>query len=401
MFCIINRYFTFQRILLLVVGLWPYQQSKLVQLQLNLCSGFQISFIIFQLSVFITAECTLDFVIKVLSFVLLLTTYAIEYNSFRINAQAVKYSLEQLQLIYNELTDENEIAIIKKYGNNAKRLTITIIILYICGSIIVGSITILPYILNLVLHINVTQPRVMKQLMPEYFTEQESHFYLILLYMDIVLFIGATTLVGSETIFVSYFIQTCGIFKIASYRIEKAITIKMPINIDLEKRLDQANEIIIYKKIIRAVDIHCKAIKLSFYLMRTIQGSHILMIIINVVCLSLNLYAIAVNISNEDDVQQLLMHFLIMLVVLLYLFFINYIGQEIMNHNDHVFFTVYNVQWYIAPLRVQKLILFLLLKGSKTVSLNYGGVVLLSLKFFATLTKASLSYFTVMYSIQE
>ncbi|KAL6428622.1 hypothetical protein ACFW04_007916 [Cataglyphis niger] len=127
MFCIINRYFTFQRILLLVVGLWPYQQSKLVQLQLNLCSGFQISFIIFQLSVFITAECTLDFVIKVLSFVLLLTTYAIEYNSFRINAQAVKYSLEQLQLIYNELTDENEIAIIKKYGNNAKRLTITII----------------------------------------------------------------------------------------------------------------------------------------------------------------------------------------------------------------------------------------------------------------------------------
>ncbi|KAL6417800.1 hypothetical protein ACFW04_012528 [Cataglyphis niger] len=90
-----------------------------------------------------------------------------------------------------------------------------------------------------------------------------------------------------------------------------------------------------------------------------------------------------------------------MLVVLLYLFFINYIGQEIMNHNDHVFFTVYNVQWYIAPLRVQKLILFLLLKGSKTVSLNYGGVVLLSLKFFATLTKASLSYFTVMYSIQE
>lgn len=94
----------------------------------------------------------------------------------------------------------------------------------------------------------------------------------------------------------------------------------------------------------------------------------------------------------------------------------------------------YNVQWYIAPLRVQKLILFLLLKGSKTLSLNFGGVVLLSLKFFATvkvisyacyinyyyiiclthawnenyirriwlqLTKASLSYFTVMYSMQE
>ncbi|KAL6428623.1 hypothetical protein ACFW04_007917 [Cataglyphis niger] len=398
MFCVISRYFTFQRIFFLVVGLWPYQQSRLVQFQLNLCSGLQISFIIFQLSVFITAECTLDFVIKVLSFVLLLTIYAIEYNSFRINAQAVKYSLEQLQLIYNELTDENEIAIIKKYGNNAKRLTITIIILYICGSIIVGSITILPYILNLALHINVTQPRVMKQLMPEYFTEQESHFYLILLYMDIVLFIGATTFLASETMFVSYFIHICGIFSIASYRIEKAIII----NIDQEKRIDYENEIIIYKKIIYAVDIHRKAIKLSSFLMRSFKKSRFFLIIINVVCLSLNLYAVAVNTSNEDHVvEQLLIHFLIILIVLIYLFFINYVGQEIMNHNDHVFSTVYNTQWYIAPLHVQKLILFLLQRGIKTVSLNFGGVILLSLEFFATLTQASLSYFTVMYSMQK
>lgn len=44
----------------------------------------------------------------------------------------------------------------------------------------------------------------------------------------------------------------------------------------------------------------------------------------------------------------------------------------------------YDVEWYIAPLHVQKLILFLLLRGNKTVSLNFGGVVLLSLELFAT-----------------
>jgi len=35
--------------------------------------------------------------------------------------------LEQLQHIYSEIKDENEIAIIEKYGCNAKRYTVRII----------------------------------------------------------------------------------------------------------------------------------------------------------------------------------------------------------------------------------------------------------------------------------
>ncbi|XP_018317170.1 uncharacterized protein, partial [Mycetomoellerius zeteki] len=39
----------------------------------------------------------------------------------------IRCLLEQLQYIYNEIKDENEIAIIEKYGLNAKRYTIRII----------------------------------------------------------------------------------------------------------------------------------------------------------------------------------------------------------------------------------------------------------------------------------
>lgn len=41
--------------------------------------------------------------------------------------QQVKRFLEDLQHICNELKDKNEIAIIKKYGNNAKRYTAIVI----------------------------------------------------------------------------------------------------------------------------------------------------------------------------------------------------------------------------------------------------------------------------------
>ncbi|KAL6418173.1 hypothetical protein ACFW04_012298 [Cataglyphis niger] len=84
------------------------------------------------------------------------------------------------------------------------------------------------------------------------------------------------------------------------------------------------------------------------------------------------------------------------------MFIINFVGQEIINHNNHVYFTAYNSQWYDAPLHIQKLILFVLLRGRQTYTLNIGGgVFVASLECFATLTKASMSYFTFMYSMEE
>ncbi|EZA62410.1 hypothetical protein X777_10040, partial [Ooceraea biroi] len=43
-----KRYFSFNRIILLATGLWPYQQSKVVQLQLMLFFSILLSFIAFQ-----------------------------------------------------------------------------------------------------------------------------------------------------------------------------------------------------------------------------------------------------------------------------------------------------------------------------------------------------------------
>ncbi|KAF3054297.1 Odorant receptor 295 [Nylanderia fulva] len=389
MICI-KTHFTFHRIFLLAVGLWPYQQSWLVQIQLILFFSILISFIVFELTIFISEECTLDFVIRVLSIVLLLVMYTIEYNSCRVNLQVIRSLFEQLQHICNELRDENEIAIIERYGNNVKRFTAILLLIFICGTVIVFFIPIFP----LILAINVTtQPRLMQELIPKYLIDEQGHIYL-LLYMYAAAAIGATALVGTGVLLLSYATYICGIFRIASYRIEKALTIKMPANFGLK------NEIIICKQISNAVDIHRKAIKFCLFLLYSFQKSHVFVIAVAVLGLSLNLYSIAVNI-HEDNTEQLVLHFIIAAIIFTYLFLANYAGQEIINHNNHIFSTAYCVQWYFAPVPVQKLILFLLLRGNKPVKLNFAGTFSLSLEFFATLTKASISYFTVMYSMQE
>ncbi|KAL0101242.1 hypothetical protein PUN28_018795 [Cardiocondyla obscurior] len=130
------------------------------------------------------------------------------------------------------------------------------------------------------------------------------------------------------------------------------------------------------------------------------QGSHFWLLIVGVVCLSLNLYGISETMLT-NDVEQFITHFVFISATFVYFFIANYIGQKVTNHNEHVFFTVYNVRWYVASLHVQKLILFLLQRGTKTVYLYLGGIFMLSFELLATLMKASISYFTVVYSTQK
>ncbi|XP_018313151.1 uncharacterized protein [Mycetomoellerius zeteki] len=81
-----------------------------------------------------------------------------------------------------------------------------------------------------------------------------------------------------------------------------------------------------------------------------------------------------------------------------YMFVANYGGQELLNHGLKLFKATYNGLWYAAPLRTQKLLLFIMQKGTINVNLTCGGIFVASLEGFATLANATVSYFTLIYS---
>ncbi|XP_029666066.1 odorant receptor 4-like [Formica exsecta] len=395
MICIETQHFNLNRTLLLAIGLWPYQKSKFVGFQTILCFGILTSFVIFQLTALITTKCTVDFIIKVFSTAIVFNFYVIIYNMFWINTHHVRNLLEQLQYICNEIKDENELAIIKKYGHNTRRCTTIITLFAICSTFFAILLPIWPQILGTILHMNESQIQSQAiQITTEYFVDQKKYFYLIYLHTNAVMCIGATTLTATGTMILGCIIHICGMFKIASYRIEQAMSTKMIENINLK------NQIMINKKIFYAVEIHRKAMKFTDVLISSFEGSILLILTFGVISLSLNIFAIFRNISLRNN-EAVLLHVLIVFIILLYLFLTNYAGQEVTNYSNYVYFTAYNVRWYMAPLHAQKMILFILQKGSKTFHLNVAGLFVISLQCFATLTKASMSYFTFMYSTQQ
>ncbi|XP_024880020.1 odorant receptor 4-like isoform X2 [Temnothorax curvispinosus] len=213
-----------------------------------------------------------------------------------------------------------------------------------------------PRILDIVMPMNESRPRITMPIPTEYFVDQEKYFYLILLHLNVATCIGATAYIATGTMLITYLKHACGMFKIARF---------------------------------------------AELLITNFEGSFLFLIAVSVCCLSLNLFRIFQSVTFGNSKEELLLHFLIVAIILLYMFLANYAGQEITDHNNHVFSTAYNVRWYTAPLSIQKLILFLLQRGSKTFSLNVGGLFAASLKCFASLTSASISYFTVIYSTQQ
>ncbi|XP_011348437.1 odorant receptor 85b isoform X2 [Ooceraea biroi] len=390
--CLKTQHFNLNRILLLLVGLWPYEQSKLVHLQLILFFGILSSSVIFQLTVFLTAQFTIDLVVQVLSVVSLNVTFMITYNAFWANTHTVRLLGEQLQHMCNELRDGNEIAIIQKYGNDAKRITIIFIFLLVCYVISFNMLSFMPYFLSAILHINESN-HPMQLFLTEYFVDEEKYFYLILLHTNVAFSIGGTAFAATGLMLLSYVEHSCGMFQIASYRLEKALGNVLE-NISAEKEMMQ------YRQIVYAITIHRDAMEFSTLFISNFGNSFFGVAVVGVLCMSLNFFGISRTLLHKEHFMQLAKHFIIAFSIVMYIFLSNYFGQQVTDHDNHVYLTAYNVYWYKAPIRIQKLILFLIERSTKSFNLRVVGVLVASIERFASLMKTSISYFTVIHSLQ-
>ncbi|XP_039311562.1 uncharacterized protein LOC120359130 [Solenopsis invicta] len=295
----------------------------------------------------------------------------------------------QLQHVHNELKNRNEIAIIKRYDSIANRYATVLTAIGICG---IFSSIISQFLMNVVnVDLSTNSSRHFFLLSMEYFIDQEKHFYLILLHINIIVTISTTAMVANGAMLIAYIQHICGLFRITSYRIKYAININILHNVTLK------NKIWMIKNTSCAVDIHRQAMKLINQLMIILNKMMLCLIVFSVASLSLNLYHIVLL---KTSIETLLTPCVHTSVCILYMFLANHMGQIIIDHNNHVFTTAYNVEWYKTPVQVQKMILFILQRRSKPFTLNVGGLFDASMEGFATLVKTSVSYFTVIHSVQ-
>ncbi|XP_011860674.1 PREDICTED: uncharacterized protein LOC105557894 [Vollenhovia emeryi] len=324
------------RVLLLLVGLWPYQQSKLVRIQWITFVGILTTCMLFQFTVFVTLKCTMGLIIDVLSSALFCLIITIKYILFGVNIKNIKYLLEELQHIYNELTDENEIIIIEKYGYYAKCYTITLTLLVTSGTFTFFLYNYWPDAYHIVFYTNETWSHRSLPYMTEYFMDKEKYFHVMLFHVTATFVVGGVSLIATGSILIVYLQHACGMFQIAWF--SDLFTAK-------------------FRALAAAI------------------------MLVGVVCSSLNMFRM---ISFGANVVELLISIAFIGIQLVYALIGNYLAQEITDNNNNIFVVMYDVQWYVAPLQIQKMILFVLQRGAKVFTMNIAGIFIGSLEGAAT-----------------
>ncbi|XP_011861309.1 PREDICTED: uncharacterized protein LOC105558314 [Vollenhovia emeryi] len=183
-------------------------------------------------------------------------------------------------------------------------------------------------------------------------------------------------------------------FKIASHRLhvyEKDVLQISP----------SVKNLVIHTKLVAAIEMHKRALKFKDILWSTLAKSYFIMLSIGVVSLTVNLFRIFQAIVIIRNVEELLTSSVSTIAHFVYIFAGNYAGQVVIDHSLEVYENVCDSRWYHVPVRQQKLILLILHRSMHSCKLVTGGTFVLSLEGFASLLATSVSYFTVLTSVQH
>ncbi|KAL0126370.1 hypothetical protein PUN28_005040 [Cardiocondyla obscurior] len=393
-YCPINRYYAVNRILLLCVGLWPNQKSSSRHIAVTFTTMTLVSGIVFQLTPFITHEYNVNILLQILAYTIPWIAYTLKYHFSCLKMRQFRDILERVRCDWNQLSNTHEIEIIKEYAAIGRFVTL-IVTLFIYVSIF-GFIIIM-FLSNVLLDImsskNESCPRQFPILI-ECFIDQQKHYFLIFFQLTVIVVSGFTTVAASETLNMSFVQHACGLFEIAGHRIDQALHENKVQGVASTAKRNS----MIYQGIISGFDMYKKAIEFVEMLKVICKWTYSALLPLGVISLSINLYRFSQLIASKEYFETVI-SFIFILGHFWYMFFTNYMGQQVINHSSDMFYRTYNVQWYVAPLKAQKLLLLIMQRGVRHCTLVIDGLFVSSFEGFATLASTSISYFAIICSV--
>ncbi|XP_039311298.1 uncharacterized protein LOC105195936 isoform X2 [Solenopsis invicta] len=286
--CPLNSYYTINRILLLCIGLWPFQKSISKHVAIALVTIILAFSVIFQLTTFITTKYNIDILLRVLTYTIPWLAYMLKYNAQCLNIKRIRSIMERVLYDWKELSNAQEIEIIKEYADIGRFITLLTTLTIYIGVFSFIVIQFLPNILQAIISSkNNTDSRQLPILI-ECFIDQQKYFFLLLLAIFFCVACGLTTVAATETLVMSYVHHACGLFEIASYRIERALfkdTAK-----DITSSTQRSS--IICQGIINGFTMYKRAIEFIDMIQITYKWAYSILLPLGVLSLSVNLFTI-------------------------------------------------------------------------------------------------------------
>ncbi|XP_043788206.1 uncharacterized protein LOC122712547 [Apis laboriosa] len=385
-----SQYRTY-RIILKIIGLWPYDNSIYVWIQrLSLLMYFLMG-IIFQIILLIKSEITLQNCVITLSEIFPVLLFFLRYLHCITLFSYAEILFDNISAEEHLLQDSTEIQIQMKYLDISNHIIHIFCWMSFTGITAFMIFLLIPITLDIIMPLN----------------ESRAHFNVLFLFGDqsafikiffilnfmLILSFGLLCIMGTEfslNIFCYYISRQ---FHIVSYRIRRIVeNLSMPI---LSKQIDLK-----FTEIHRIVDIYNHAIEHINFATNNGATQYLIAIIVCILSFSVNLYRLYNAIITMDNRIEISGSALVVIYHLMIAFYNNHYGQLIIDSNLGIFNELYSSTWYRIPLKAQKLLLLMILRTSMGCELRLSGLFTPSYVGFTSMMSSSFSYCAVIYSIQ-
>ncbi|KAF7988659.1 hypothetical protein HCN44_001232 [Aphidius gifuensis] len=147
----------------------------------------------------------------------------------------------------------------------------------------------------------------------------------------------------------------------------------------------------------RAIVVHQNAISLAELIEKFVTIMYGGVFLVNMIVISIGGFHM---ILRWDDKREVIRMLLFLITLSLILLFNTLPSQQLINSSGNVFYRIADCQWNKLTLKSQILIQIMLIRSTQTNTLTAGKVYPINMENFSKIMKTSMSYFTVLKSMQ-
>ncbi|KYQ54170.1 hypothetical protein ALC60_12385 [Trachymyrmex zeteki] len=204
-----EHYYKFNRFLLSVSGLWPYQSAWSAHLMRAVITIFMVSSAFFQISSMFTSEVTLDFIVDGIPCLLFTLGSLSNLYSRIIYIDKFRELFERMWQDWALQKTHHETKIMHEHAEITRLFTFYYIILTYINIVGYNIWMFIPEILDIMSPMNESRPR-RRPFNAEFFVDEEQYFYVIRFHMCLVIIIIPVVYVASSTLFLTLAQHICG-----------------------------------------------------------------------------------------------------------------------------------------------------------------------------------------------
>ncbi|EZA47890.1 hypothetical protein X777_15213 [Ooceraea biroi] len=391
-----SRYYYLNKVILSIVGLWPYQSRLKGNVMTTITLLFVGSYSSLELWSLISGIKDLSIVIENLSTTLINFASVGKMANHLYNKYKMKNLLDRIEETWKMIPTGPENEILRNHAEESRIFTIYYTLAMYSAWIFYSTMPIVVSVIYKVLPANETyEAGFLFRL--EHVIDVEKYFTLLMLYAFISVFYILSIVIAVDCIFVLCIQHTCALFEGIRFNMERIRSLECA-QAEAQWMLkpniadDEA-----YHIIIGCIKSYKNALNFSEVLASAYSTFFLVLLGTVIVCLS---FSAAELILLDNQLDTIIRIVVINVAQVLHVYYLSLMSQQLIDYSSGVQGIIYNCNWYAISLRSRQLLKFTLLRATKPCQITAGKMYIMSMENFSAIIQACISYFTMLISLQ-